>query len=678
MKCNSTFEDFNRQENISFGEYLSDTDEILYAVSRYNEDLKKRCNEILIVSRDGRRKTLISAGQSGEGNPRISPDGQKILFLSAVPGMGRQIYVYDRKEDVCTQITTMRFGIMDPQWSPDGRTILFTSLAADGMDENWLQMPADTNEQQAYMQERAKDPVVITDFGYKFDGLGFAQPEVMQLWVVSADGTGKAKRITTGTSNFMHGSWAPDSMHVLCESNLYCDKSIGLAMDVLLVDIKTCEIRRLTEDKMVVSYPNPVRPMYTPDGQYIIVGILNYKDGINGTYPECILHRMRSDGSELTPIFEQTGECFDSVQFSYNAGCGRGLEKVRISSDGRYVLFHSGCNGECRIYRVPIYGETHVPEVLTKGKYAYNGMGIPRNGKVLVTRTQPHVPESYYLMDEETGALEQLLQSQMDWIENMNLSKVDDFFFDTLDGESKVHGFCMPPQEMKKGEKYPVIVYVHGGPHPFYTYGFDLEYQCFAGNGFGVIYCNPRGSSGYGEVHRNVERAMDGSAYIDIMQFVEEACRRYDWIDADRLGLTGGSYGGYMTNYTATRAKRFKAYITQRAVVNDLISYASSDMQGDSHEYPTFGEFMVHAIENSVICGMEKVNAPFLILHGEEDLRCPVEGAHQLFVALKDSHSEEFPIKMVIYPHCGHEQPSDPRQLQHYYRTMLEWFQKYL
>jgi dipeptidyl aminopeptidase/acylaminoacyl peptidase len=171
---------------------------------------------------------------------------------------------------------------------------------------------------------------------------------------------------------------------------------------------------------------------------------------------------------------------------------------------------------------------------------------------------------------------------------------------------------------------------------------------------------------------------MDGSAYTDIMQFVNEACRKYDWIDEDRLGFTGGSYGGYMTNYTATRAKKFKAYITQRSIVNELIGYASSDMQGDSSAYPNFEEFMVHEVEKSVVCGMEKVNAPFLIMHGMEDLRCPVEGAHQLFVALKDTHPEDFPIKMVLYPHCNHDQPSQPKQRQHYYKTMLDWFKKYL
>lgn len=677
-KRKSVFSDFDAREDISFGEYLPQLDALLFADSRMEGGARR--DEVVLLSRgDGTRK-VVTAGGVGEGNPRISPEGDRILFLSGAPGQARQLFVYDIASELVRRIGFMRFGVTDPQWSPDGKQILFTSTGSDEMDENWLQTPVDPEEEAAYARKRAREPVVITDFGYKFDGLGFAQPEVMQLWVIPADGRSKARRITRGKANFMHASWAPDSRHVLCESNLYCDKAVGIAMDILMIDLESLEMRRVTEDKMVVSYPNPVRPVITPDGKWIIAGILDYReDGFNeGTYPACILHKISLDGKEMIPIFHQTEDCFDSVQFPYNAACGRGLEKVRVSSDGKWVLFHSGSRGESRIWRVPIEGEACDPIPVATGKFAHNGMGVPVGGRVLVARTAPDRPEAYFLMDEMTGDMELAYQSNAEWVENIAFSKPKDFFFETLDGESRVHGFCLPPQGAREGEKYPAIVYVHGGPHPFYTYGFDLEMQCFAGAGFGVLYCNPRGSSGYGDVHRNIARAFDGSAYTDILQFVSEACKRCDWIDEDRLGITGGSYGGYMTNYAATRTKKFKACVTQRAVVSELISYASSDMQGSSAGYPTFEEFMVHQIEKSVICGMEKVSAPFLILHGMDDLRCPVEGAHQLFVALKDSHPEDFPIKMVLYPHLSHDQPRHPKQRAHYHRTMVDWFKKYL
>ena len=682
MKRKTSFADFDKKEELSFGCLIPETGQLLFARGWYDEAAGRRVSGIVLKEPDGRER-LITAGGAGEGNPVLSPDHTKMLFLSVVPGMGRQLFVSSLESGEVKQLTTMRFGVMDPLWSPDGSAVLFTSTGSDASDETWLQTPANPSEVSEYERERAKEPVVITDFGYKFDGLGFAQPEVMHLWVVPSCG-GPARRITKGNANFMHSAWAPDGRHVICESNLYCNKAVGIAMDLLSIDLDTLEMTRITKDRMVVSYPNPVRPVFTPDGKYIIIGILDYdpKEELNLTenltYPSCTLYRVSPAGQELTPISQKTEACFDTVQFAYNAGCGRGLEKVRISSDGKYVLFHSGFMGECRIYRTPVYGEEHIPEIVAAGKFAHNGMGEPSGGSVLISRGETGVPESYWLMDEATGEEKLLYQSNAGWLENMEISTAEDFFFETLDGIGRIHGFCLPPQGMEPGRKYPCIVYVHGGPHPFYTYGFDLEMQAFAGAGFGVLFCNPRGSSGYGDVHRDIRFAYDGSAFTDIMQFIREAENRFDWIDGDRLGLTGGSYGGYMTNYAASRTDRFRAFITQRAVVNDLISYASSDMQGNSRNYPAFGEFMDHEVEQSVICGMERVSAPFLILHGMEDLRCPVEGAHQLFVALKDSHPEDFPVKMVLYPHCAHEQPSDPRQRAHYYRTMLEWFQRYL
>ena len=129
-------------------------------------------------------------------------------------------------------------------------------------------------------------------------------------------------------------------------------------------------------------------------------------------------------------------------------------------------------------------------------------------------------------------------------------------------------------------------------------------------SGFAILYCNPRGSSGYGWVHETYQRSIDGSAYYDLLQFVDEACRRFDFIDKDRVGVTGGSYGGYMTNYMATHSKRFKAYVTQRSISNELIAYANSDMQGQSTDYKSYEDFMVDKLKESAVSYAERVDKP--------------------------------------------------------------------
>ena len=149
------------------------------------------------------------------------------------------------------------------------------------------------------------------------------------------------------------------------------------------------------------------------------------------------------------------------------------------------------------------------------------------------------------------------------------------------------------------------------------------------------------------------------------------------WIDPDRIAITGGSYGGYMTNYAATHSKRFKCFITQRSMSNEMIMYANSDMQGESLKFDRYEDFMIDCIDRSTVALAEEIDRPFLILHGAEDLRTPVEGAHQLFVAVKDLHPD-LPVRMVLFPHTSHDQATDPRFKGRYHMEMTEWLGKYL
>ncbi len=683
-KRNSVFEDIDLYETLSNGDYYEPEHKLVYATAHYDKKQRKRVNEIILQEIEtGKKQRITAEGISsgmGEGNPQFRPDGKQVLFLSVVPGMGRQLFVTDLQSMVTKQITAIQTGVIDPQWSPNGSEILFASVGdADQPEEYYL--VSNVREKQAFSEGNKKEAVVIEDFGYKFDGVGFIKPEHMHLWIVSLK-ENITRRITDGPYDYMHPTWSPDGSSILCVSARFHPKKDSIASDLIMVAADGSKnMTRLTKGEWAVSYPNPVRPVFTPDGKHVIMGFLagvTSGDSIDTSgYPPAFLHKVAVDGSEDICLMGETKECFDGVQFPYNAHCGRGMESVRISSDGEYAYFLSGWKGQAKLFKVNLNGEEYAVTPVLGGSMAIGGIGTPQKGKMLVAKSEPDIPEAYYLLEEKTGRLELLVQSNEELLQEVSYSKTEDIWFDTLDGESRVHGFILPPQNAVPGEKYPCILYIHGGPHPFYTYGFTHEHQCFAGAGYAVICCNPRGSSGYGSVHRNLERAMDGSAYMDCLQFVEEVCRRFDWIDKERLGVTGGSYGGYMTNYIATHSKRFKAYITQRSVVNDLIGYASSDQQGESSNYPNFEEFMIASLKTSVISYVERVNAPFLILHGMEDLRTPVEGAHQLFVALKDLHPN-LPVKMVLYPQVGHNQPSNPKQLQHYYHEMLAWFQAYL
>ena len=397
----------------------------------------------------------------------------------------------------------------------------------------------------------------------------------------------------------------------------------------------------------------------------------------NRGYPEAYFFRFEVETGEKTQVFFGDETCYQCVQFPYNAGCGWGMDKVQISPDGRYVYFVSGWKGQGALFCLDLEGDGHA-RLLAGVKQVCHGISKVQNGRMMVAKSEPDLPEGYYILDAVTGeVLQKAAQSAEALLEEVEFGRPEDLWIETLDGESMVHGWAFPPHRRENGKKYPTILYVHGGPHPFYTYGLTMEFQCLAAQGFGILYCNPRGSSGYGWAHENMERAFDGSAYYDLLQFVDEAVKTFDWIDGDRLGVTGGSYGGYMTNYMATHAKKFKAYVTQRSISNELISYANSDMQGKSTDYVSYEDFMVAKLKESAVSYAERVDKPLLILHGTDDYRTPVEGAHQFFVAVKDLHPD-LPVKMVIFPHTGHEQPSHPKLQKLYYQEMVDWFRAYL
>ncbi|MDO5422556.1 MAG: S9 family peptidase [Eubacteriales bacterium] len=661
-KQNSVPEDFMELENLSGAEYCAAKGLLIYARSRYSKEQKRMESRIVLKDLKSGEERILTAGGTSEDSPRFSPDGEKAAFLSNAEG-GRQIWVWDFQTGACERMTDSPYGVQEFLWSPQGDKFAFLSVQPEH--------PEEKREPDA--------PIVVEDFGYKADGAGFVNQMYIHLWVLDIVEK-QARCLTDGPWNHLHPAWSPDGKEIAFVSGRAHAKKDSLGMDLFLVSVEDGQIRQISEGDWAVSYPVPFRPVFTRDGKYVLMAYLNKEfmaEAKEKGYPLTRLHRVSTDGKENVDIFPADDPgCFEVSSFPYFLGAGRSYEKAQLSGDGEHLLFVSGWMGQTNLYRINLFGTPKV-ELVAGGKQAFACLGPVQDGKMLVSVAKPDAYGDYWLMEEATGKLARRLTESNALLQERAMVSPEEIWIDTLDGEGRVHGFVLPPQNREPGKKYPAILYIHGGPHPYDTYGMEYEYQCLAGAGFAVIYCNPRGSSSYGREHQSLKRAYDGSAYTDCLQIVEEAVRKCEWIDGERIGVTGGSYGGYMTNYMATHCKRFKAYVTQRSISNELICYACSDMQGDSSAYPNFEEFMVHELERSAVSYAERVNAPILILHGTEDMRTPVEGAHQFFVALKDTH-KELPVRMVLYPHTNHDIPSYMPQKLHYHREMIEWFRKYL
>ena len=581
------------------------------------------------------------------------------------------------------QLTHMRFGAESARFSPDGGRICFTSrVELDSDPALWSKTPT-AEEKQAEALRKIRHPyVTFSDYGYKSDeDGGFSVGRAWTLWSMAlADET--PALLSDGDRDHVMPAFTPDGKSILFVSNRNRPREESIGMDLFSVPAAGGEIKQLTNDCWIAYYPAPFQPVCTPDGEWVVFGAL--EPSLSGGMPLTRLYKLSltAPDAKPVPLWPADAPCHEATCFLYNCENPAAGERptAAVSADGNCLYFISGWQGAANLYRASL---DH-PEIRPVSAEMAAYRAIVRDGdRYLLSKGDfTHTPE-LYLADEammrgETAFAPRRLTNSNPWFARM-LSEPRELWMDTLDGESRVQGFVFPPQGMEEGKKYPAVVYIHGGPTPFIGAALTYEHQCILGAGMGLIVMNFRGSSGYGEAHQSMTRAYDGGAMTDILQFTDLAVRECPWIDRERLGVTGGSFGGYMVNWICGHTKRFKAAVTQRSIANELIQYASSDMAGSSKDYADFSDFMMEQLKKSPVSYAEKIDIPFLILHGMNDMRCPVEHAHQLFSAVRETHPD-LPVKMILFPGMTHSFPmGGPIDLRiAHYDAMIGWFKKYL
>ena len=281
----------------------------------------------------------------------------------------------------------------------------------------------------------------------------------------------------------------------------------------------------------------------------------------------------------------------------------------------------------------------------------------------------------------EDGSTEQLTQLNQSFLEKVNLAEVEELTFASDDDGVSVQGWLMKPAGFNPNEKYPLILEIHGGPHMMYGNTFFHEMQVLAAEGYAVLYMNPRGSYGYGQTFVDGCREdYGGQDYRDLMQGVDYVVDTFEFIDEANLGVTGGSYGGFMTNWIVGHTDRFQAAVTQRSISNWLSFYGVSDI---GYFFNTW-EHELDLLEDSAALWdisplkyTANVTTPLLIMHGEEDQRCPIEQGEQFYVALKHREKE---VAFLRFPYAGHElsRSGAPVMRMERLKYMVDWFKEYL
>jgi len=348
------------------------------------------------------------------------------------------------------------------------------------------------------------------------------------------------------------------------------------------------------------------------------------------------------------------------------------------SADGKSIYFETGVKGELHLFRVDLPSKT-IAQV-TSGARAVRSVdfNFPTGKMVYLANDFKHADDLY--VADLNGRNERKLTNlnEVLW-KQLNLADVERFTYKSAD-DWDVDGFLVKPINWRAGKKYPLILSIHGGPAGQYGVDWYHEFQVYAAKGYAVLFTNPRGSTGYGQkFERGIVNEWGGKDYLDVMNGLDAALKRYPWIDQDRMGVTGGSYGGFMTNWIVGHTDRFKAAVTLRSVVNFISDEGTRD--GAYGHTPDFGGDLFERFDSywdrSPLKYAKNVKTPTLILHSDNDFRVPLEQGEQWFRALK-----HFGVttEIVMFPRENHNltRTGEPKHLVESLNWQLYWFDRFL
>lgn len=646
-----TPEDYFAFEFLSDPHISPDGKLVAYVVTKVDRAQNRRHSAIWMVTADGSRAPwqFTTSPQSATA-PRWSPDGRSLAFLSSRPAAEgsaqepprAQVYVLSLEGGEARRVTNLKNGVSVFQWSPDGaRLVVVSRLGPSDSRPIGKEDSKDRSDVRHYKNTR-----------YKFNDTGWFDDRRTHLWVVDVK-SGGAKQITEGNDwNDSDPQWSPDGTKIAFVSN----RTGKEYEDNRNTDVWVIAAEGGTLTKISDHTESDNSPRWSPDGKTLAF--------LGQTQPR-----------EHTKIWlaPATGGAASVLAANGLDLIPTGLE---WADDGRALFFETGVKGEYHLFRVDLASKA-IAQVTT-GVRAVRAVDFGKGAMVYTVNDFKHLDDLYIanLSGKNERQLTHLNQAL--W-KQLQLADVERFTYKSADNWD-VDGFIVKPIGYQEGRKYPLILNIHGGPAGMYGVDWFHEFQVYAAKGYGVLYTNPRGSTGYGQkFERGIVGEWGGKDYQDVMNGVDAALKRYAWIDADRLGVTGGSYGGYLTNWIVGHTDRFKAAVTLRSVVNFISDEGTRDgAYGHKDDFggDLFEKFDLYW-DRSPLKYARNVKTPTLILHSDNDFRVPLEQGEQWFRALK-----HFGVttEIVMFPRENHNltRTGEPKHLVESLNWQLYWFARFI
>jgi dipeptidyl aminopeptidase/acylaminoacyl peptidase len=553
-------------------------------------------------------------------------------------------------------VTHLDEGVESPSWSPDGRALAFVSKVRAG-------------------QARTDSDVrVIRTARYRSDGEGFLDDKYRQVWVVGIDAArrraGEPRQLTDGPYEHQWPSWSPAGHELAFTSARRPDWERDVRSDIWAVHCDGGRLRQVTRSPGTWS-----RPVWSPDGAWI--ALVGARDLARADDSNQLLWVVPAAGGVPQPLTERldrwVGDHVLGDLAEYPSG-----PPAWWAPDGSRLWFLASDQGNTHLFEVSVPGGA-VRRLVGGRRRIVSVAPLPGSQGFVFLASTPTDPGELAACGSAGQEERRLTNLNGPWRESVWLDEPEELWATAPDG-TPVHAWLLRPRDARSGELRPLVVQVHGGPHTLFGNGFMHEFQLLASRGYAVLFANPRGSVGYGEAFtQGLHRAWGEADLPDVLACLDAAIAR-GGIDPRRVGITGGSYGGYLTNWAIAHCDRFKAAVTQRCVANLVSTYGTDDISL-SWSRITFGAEVWEDVDLywrlSPIAFVDQIVTPLLIILQEEDYRCPAEQAEQLFTALKRRRQV---AEMLRFPGESHgmSRSGKPRHRIQRLQAIVEWFDRWL